>query len=116
MVKIGGNVQAVLQVKDTSTKNTIGERVTTWTDSMTVTGWLDLQAGDSTHTNFNAKLQESTHVFLCDYQSLGGVTSENTRMVIQGQIYEILLIDDPMGMHYHLEIYLKYVGGGQGVN
>ena len=26
-------------------------------------------------------------------------------------VYEILLIDDPMHMHEHLEIYLKYIGG-----
>ena len=35
--------------------------------------------------------------------------------VIDGNIYDILLIDDPMRMHKHLEIYLKYVGGGLGV-
>ena len=42
-------------------------------------------------------------------------TSENARMIIDGVEYHILMIDDPMGMHQHLEIMLQYVGGGLGV-
>lgn len=32
-------------------------------------------------------------------------------MLIDGKIYDVQWIDDPMGMHEHLEIYLKAVGG-----
>lgn len=39
------------------------------------------------------------------------VTSDNARMVVDGKVYEILLIDDPMNMHEHLEIYLRFIGG-----
>ena len=122
---IGGNVRATLQVKDASAVNDIGERVTKWTDYVSLTGWLDLSAGDSKHVNYNAKIQESTHVFLCDYvcfknmpeeQINAGVTSENARLVVDGTAYEILLIDNPMGMDRQLEIYLRYVGGGLGVD
>lgn len=122
---IGGNVQAMLQVKDTSETNDIGERVTKWTDYVSLTGWLDLSAGDSKHVNYNAKIQESTHVFLCDFNDLKNpsdeqenveVTSENARLVVSGTAYEILLIDNPMDLNRHLEIYLRYVGGGLGVN
>ena len=42
-------------------------------------------------------------------------TSENARMIINGSVYHILMIDDPVGMHQHLEIMLQYVGGGLGV-
>ena len=42
------------------------------------------------------------------------VTSENARMLIDGLIYQIMLIDDPMNLHQHLEIYLKFVGGQNG--
>ena len=38
-------------------------------------------------------------------------TSDNARMVVNGEVYEILLIDDPMNMHDHLEIYLRFIGG-----
>lgn len=118
---IGGNQTAILQIKQTQ-KNVIGESEMTWIDAYQLTGWLDLSNGDSTST-YNAKIQESTHIFLCDYDELIAtndnqtiqLTSENSRMVINNQVYDIKLIDDPMGMHEHLEIYLKYIGGGLGV-
>ena len=111
MKKIGGNVTATVQTK-TSAKNSIRENVLTWTDAFAVLGWLDLSSGDSKYTNFSAKIQESTHIFLCDYTSdFESVTSENARMIVNGLIYEILLIDDPMGMNEHQEIYLRFIGG-----
>ena len=90
-MNIGGNVQAVLQVKDNHTKNVIGECVPAWVDC------------------------------LCDYSKLVSVvgeeiTSENARMVIGGNDYEILLVDNPLQMNRQLEFYLKYVGGGLGVS
>lgn len=138
MKKIGGNLIALLQVKDEGEKNSIGERTHTWVDVASVKGWLDFSNGESSNTNFNSKIQESTHIFLCDFQSFKGLsgqwvwdalnfvngkisdatlqktvdaTSENARMLIDGQIYQIKVIDDPMTMHQHLEIYLKFVGG-----
>lgn len=111
---IGGNKTAIFQVKKT-VKDAIGSRVTKWVDVVLVRGFLDLVNGDSSYT-YNAKLQESTHLFLCDYSALAGqgVTSENSRMVCEGQVYNVTLIDDPMRKHEHLEIYLKYVGAGTG--
>lgn len=138
---IGGNTIALFQVKDAGKKNAIGEREHTWVDVASAKGWLDLSGGDSKNTTYNAKIQESTHLFLCDYQSFKGlsgkwvwdalnfingvistaklddkvdVTSENARMLIDGNVYQIMIIDDPMGMHQHIEIYLKFVGGQNG--
>lgn len=107
---IGGNIDALVQVKS-SQKTEIGTHETAWEDRLTLRGWLDLSTGDSKYTSFNAKVQESTHIFLCDYQQFDGITSENARMVIWGLVYDILLIDNPMGMNEHLEIYLRFVGG-----
>lgn len=119
---IGGNIQALLQVKK-STKNNIGECISTWVDCISVWGWLDLSSGDSKHTTFYSKIQESTHIFLCDYLNLKGlptgeeenetvdITNNNARMVVNGDVYEILLIDNPMNMNEHLEIYLRFIGG-----
>lgn len=47
-----------------------------------------------------------THIFLCDFADLKavGVASDTARMIINGEVYEILMIDDPMNMHEHLEI------------
>lgn len=107
---IGGNIDALVQVKD-SQKSEIGTFENAWKDQAMLRGWLDLSTGDSKYTNFNAKVQESTHIFLCDYQKLPHVTSENSKMVIQGLVYDVLLIDNPMNMNEHLEIYLRFVGG-----
>lgn len=138
---IGGNILALFQVKDGGKKNAIGEREYNWVDVASSKGWLDLSGGESKYTTYNAKIQESTHIFLCDYQTFKGlsgewvwdtlnfisgeistltsdkkvdVTSENARMLIDGLIYQIMLIDDPMNLHQHLEIYLKFVGGQNG--
>lgn len=110
---IGGNITAVIQTR-TSTQNTIGEQVQSWTDAQSIRGWLDLSGGDSKYTSYSAKIQESTHVFVADYVALAaGITAENSRMVIGGKRYDILLIDNPMemGSGSQLEIYLKYTGG-----
>lgn len=113
MKGIGGNIKAVIQTY-TVTKNEIGEQVKSWADKQTLKGWLDLQGGDSKYTTFNAKIQESTHIFIADYVPLAdGVQAENSRMTIDGKRYDILLIDNPMEMGggSQLEIYLKYTGG-----
>lgn len=110
---INGNTDALIQVKS-SEKTEIGAFETTWNDYLPLHGYLDLSAGDSKYTNFNAKVQESTHIFLCDYQPFADATSENARMVIHGLVYDILLIDNPMNMNEHLEIYLRLVGGQNG--
>lgn len=120
MGRIGGNKSAVIQMNMVS-KNEIGEPVDNYINgSPSFCGWLDLVDGDSRRVTYNAKIQESTHVFLCDYFELlfreDGkpdikVTPENSRMIVDGDIYEVMLYDDPMGMHEHLEIYLKYTGG-----
>jgi len=113
MKGIGGNINALIQVY-TATKNEIGETVQTWADAQTIKGWLDLQAGDSKYTTFNAKMQESTHVFIADYVALDPtITAEAARMVINGKRYDIMLIDNPMemGSGSQLEFYLKFTGG-----
>lgn len=109
--KFGGNIGAALQVKSTS-KNEIGESVATWETRHNLTGFLDLSSGDSKYTSYNSKIQESTHVFLCDYTPLDSdITSENSRMVINGKRYDVMLIDNPMELNRHYEIYLKFTGG-----
>lgn len=105
---IGGNTEAIIQQMTTSGKNAIGEQTTTWTDVQRLTGWLDLSSGDSKYT-YNAKLQESTHTFLCDYVPIDRKTADK-RLMVNGVGYDVLLIDDPMELHQQLEIYLKMVG------
>ena len=105
---IGGNTEAVFQQITGSQTNQIGERIQQWSDIYAMMGWLDLSSGDSRYT-YDAKLQESTHIFLTDYRPIDR-KAHDKRLVIDGVTYEILLIDDPMELHQQLEIYLKFVG------
>lgn len=105
---IGGNIEAILQKKSGSSTNEIGERIQAWSDVQWLTGWLDLQTGDSKYTH-DAKLQESTHIFLCDYVPVDR-KADDKRLVVNGAQYDVLLIDDPMELHQQLEIYLRHVG------
>ena len=111
MKGIGGNTKATIQVK-TVTKNAIHEHVASWENRQTIKGWIDLASGNSGYQAFNAKIQESTHYFISDYVKLAdGITAENARMVVNGKVFDILLIDNPMELNAQLEFYLKYTGG-----
>ena len=113
---IGGNITAELQIFSPE-ENEIGEAVKVWKTAQSLTGFLDLSGGDSKYSTYNAKIQESTHVFVCDYiELLGGITAENSRMLIGGRVYDIMLIDNPMELCRQLEIYLKLTGGQNGTD
>lgn len=122
MANIGGNITGVIQTKKTGWVNEIGEKESKWVDAFTFPGFLDMQSGDSKYTNFNAKIEESTHIFLCDFHSgvyaLSMPDAKNkvpeTRMIIKGMVYDVLLIDNPMEMDEQLEIYLRKVGAWNG--
>lgn len=108
---IDGNLIGTFQIQTTK-KNSIGEGVLEWSDVIQKKGFLDYVTGEADY-EMNAKIQESTHIFLCDWFDCAalGITSENARIIIEGQIYSIQMIDNPMGLNRHLEIYLKYTGG-----
>lgn len=105
---IGGNIEATLQHITGSQPNSIGERIPQWEDVCRLRGWLDLSGGDSKYT-YNAKLQETTHIFIADYSPIDR-DAKDKRLLVNGATYDILLIDDPMELHQQLEIMLKFVG------
>ena len=108
---IHGNTRMLIQNKTVVT-NGIGEQVPEWMTVQTLFGWLDLQAGGTNYNTYNAKIQDSTHIFLADYVQLDSrIEAEKSRAVIDGRAYDITLIDDPMNMHQHFEFFLKYTGG-----
>ena len=117
---IGGNVEAFLQI-NVPVYNEIGSMVDNWHDVVTLKGFIDLSSGDSKNTTYDAKIQESTHIFVGDYKPIPEslevkgnfirVSPENARMVANSQRYDVMLIDNPMNLNKHLEIYLKYTGG-----
>ena len=104
---IGGNVIAVLQTK-TTTKNAFGEKIEEWIDVQLLNGFLDFSAGDGSYkSNFKGAVEETTHLFICDYVDLN-VKPTQCRLLIDDKVYDVLMIDDPMNLHKHLEIMLKY--------
>ena len=108
MKRLGGNIRAELQTKIDGGVNDIGEQVTQWQTVATPTGFLDMTGQSTKYTDFAAKIPDSTHVFLFDYQ--GDIPAENLRMIIKNQIYDVLFVDCPMELKYHYELYLKYRG------
>lgn len=114
MANIGGVTEGTFQIKTTE-KNSIGEAVKTWAYVCSKNGWLGLQNGDSKYINMNAKIEESTHVFLCDYDStIYSLRDQDTRMIMKGVVYDVLIIDNPDEMDEQLEIYLRRVGAYHG--
>ena len=116
MANIGGNITGTIQKQENSGKNAIGEAVVKWIDAFAdVLGWLGMQSGDSKRATFNAKIEESTHVFLCDFNAgIYALADQNTRMTFKGSMYDVLLIDNPDEMNEQLEIYLRKIGGQNG--
>jgi len=109
---IGGNATLVLQTLTEGAKNAIGEREQAWQDAATLTGWLDLSQGTVT-VGQDAKLRDSSHVFVCDWTQLPPEAApETARAIVDGQLYSVQAIDDPMGLHQHLEVYLTRLGAG----
>lgn len=114
MANIGGKTKATLQTS-TADRNAIGESVKSWTDAFPLFGWLDLQSGDSKYTNQKAKVEESTHIFLCDYHpGAYALAGQDCRMIVKGFVYDVLLIDNPMELNEQLEINLRRVGAWDG--
>ena len=114
MANIGGNITGIIQTKTTA-KNAIGESEQTWQTAFSQFGWLGMQSSDSPRSNFNAKIEESTHCFLCDYhEGIYALADQDTRMIIKGKIYDVLFIDNPDEMDEQLEIYLRRVGAENG--
>lgn len=110
---IEGNVKAVIQVQEVIKTECQTDR-TEWKDAFTKEGVLDLlDAG--TDFKMMKRVEDSDYIFICDYFPIvyedKKLTAENSRILIDGEIYEVKLFDDVMHMHEHMEIYLKYLGG-----
>jgi len=112
MSTIGGNTTILIQKQVGTEKNKIGETVPKWADAQEIFGWLDTMGGGTGYAAYNAKIQESTDVFVADYVPLAeGVKAEACRAIHGGKVYDVTYIDNPMGLNKHLEIFLKYTGG-----
>lgn len=116
MAGIGGNTEAIIQVCGIS-DDEYGVEHREWKNAYEnpVKGFLDLEDGGSSSGKLLKRVEDSNYIFLCDYfePRADGVrlTTENSRLLIDGEVYEVKLYDDVMRRHEHMEIYLKYLGG-----
>lgn len=105
---IGGNTTLVLQNKITI-QNKIGEKTVSYTDYITLKGWLDLNGTSSNYETYNAHIKDSSHVFVCDYVNINAIDT-NLSALVEGKRYDVSYIDNPQGRNRQIEIYLNYVG------
>lgn len=86
----------------------IGGVVKTWKYFTIVKGYLDLVTGTNLNNTQNAITEDSTHLLIIpDYTF---EITDKMRVVAENRIYDINYVDDPMGIHHHLEIYLTFGG------
>lgn len=115
MANIGGNITGTIQAKAYTGKDAIGAAQHTWADAYSTVGWLGMSGGGYGRTTYNAKIEETTHTFLCDFNAgIYALAAQDTRMIIKGFVYDVLLIDNPDELDEQLEIYLKRVGAWHG--
>lgn len=118
MAHMEGTTKAWLQVRSVEPDEYLLDREV-WKNAFPapLQGVLDLTGADVSH-QLMRRVEDAEYIFLCDYFDLQvegeKLGTENSRLVIDGEIYEVLLYDDPLRLHEHLEIYLKYVGGQDG--
>lgn len=107
---IGGNTRARIETA-TAVKDAFGMEQVDWTiaKAIELIGYLDMTGGGSDTARLGARLETTTDLFLCDWRDIT-LGDGACRMVIGGRVYDIVHIDNPMGLNDHLEIYLKYTG------
>ncbi|ELC8400415.1 head-tail adaptor protein [Clostridium perfringens] len=91
--------------------NGIGGKVEKENEVFKIQGFLDLAQGfgaNGENSNLNSFLQESTHILITDYKE--DISNKNWIIDSKGNRYNIVLVDDPLSIHHHLEIYLKFIG------
>lgn len=120
MKKIGGNIDLILKRKNGFEINDVGERIPKYEEYITLHGFLDMANNISNHSTYNAKVQDSSHYFICDYVEFpvfkddSGVdrkaVANDLKAYCNGKEYDVLWVDNPMELNYHYEIYLEYKG------
>ncbi len=108
---IGGNKTIQLMKKVDNVLNDIGEDTGNFEEEyLSFEGFLDYVSGEVGSANFNAPINESTHIFVSDYIEITEET-KNLIAIIDNKTYEVKYIDNPMELNEQIEIYLKLLGG-----
>lgn len=82
-----------------------------WSDFTTLDGYIDLVNGTDINTVQNAYTEQSTHILVIpEYPVATTITDEMRVIDSVGRFYVVNYVDDPVGVHHHLEIYLTFGG------
>ncbi|MCL1950442.1 MAG: head-tail adaptor protein [Turicibacter sp.] len=101
------NIQGTFKRKQDA-RTARGENEPIWTDIADIWGILDFQDEQTERISYKGKMEQSTHVFYCDYFPLEYPVHE-LKFICRGKEYDILLIDDVQFWGVHYEIALKLV-------
>ncbi len=98
--------------KKQQTDDGIGGFSETWKDYEPLEGYIDLVTGTNLSTVQNAFIEDSTHILTVPaYPSFATTIDDKMRIVdSNNRFYNITYVDDPVGQHHHLEIYLSFGG------
>ncbi|KRM79475.1 hypothetical protein FC84_GL001655 [Lapidilactobacillus dextrinicus DSM 20335] len=87
----------------------MGGLIDTWKPVKKINGYLDLLTGTNENTLQNARVEDSTHILIVP-EYTPGITDKMRIIDSENRVYEVTYSDDPVGVHHHNEIYLKFGG------
>lgn len=87
-----------------------------WALGASISGYLDLITGTNESNVQNASIESSTHILIIPNIPNGLEITDQMRISDgEGRWYVVTYVDDPLGQHHHLEIYLTYGGVSDGL-
>lgn len=87
----------------------IGGLIDDWGLFQHVSGYLDMLTGSDDTNQQNAFTEDSTHILVMpDFTE--GITDKMRVVDSDNRVYTITYSDDPVNIHHHNEIYLKFEG------
>lgn len=101
--------QSLMVQRKTQTDDGIGGLIENWADLDSVDGYIDLVTGTDLNTMQNAYTEQSTHVAVIP-EYVPWITDDMRIVDENKRWYSITYVDDPVGVHHHLELYLNYGG------
>lgn len=97
--------------KKVQTDDGIGSFNEQWKRTAVMSGYLDLVTGTNQSTIQNAFIESSTHVFILPNIPDDLDITDQMRIVdSQGRWYSVTHVDNVMGQHHHLEVYVTFGG------
>lgn len=113
--RIGGKTVLRLERRSAKDISPYGEALLQKADKgMELLGWLDLLGNENAYQKHKASIKAATHIFIADYRPLGDFAKASMQELsarINGDQYQVVYLDNPMGMNEQWEIFLARTEG-----